>query len=118
MSMDLYLWAFVGLLYFIASGKPLFAVCAFTATAVASYYPKFSIPVFMLIIMYLALFVVRLLKSLEVAKSQLDTCVAHMEALHSQHESSVQNVLAFTKHIKSAFARSPKGSAGTVDQHD
>lgn len=105
--MDPYLWGFVSLLYYIASGRVLFAVGAFAFTGLAFQYPRYCIPILMLLIMYLLLLVVRLVKSVEAKTIQLEEYKSHIDALHSRHESFVQSTLSFTTHVKKAFTPSP-----------
>jgi len=105
--MDPYLWAFVSLLYYIASGRVLLAIGAFAFTGLAFQCPRYCIPILMLVVMYLLLLVVRLVKSLEAKTNQLDECKSHIESLHSRHESFVHSTLSFTTHVKKAFTPPP-----------
>lgn len=105
--MDPYLWAFVSLLYYIASGRVLLAIGAFTFTGLAFQCPRYCIPVLMLVVMYLLLLVVRLVKSVEAKSNQLEEYKSHIDALHARHESFVHSTLSFTTHVKKAFTPSP-----------
>jgi len=105
--MDPYLWAFVSLLYYIASGRVLLAIGAFTFAGLAFQCPRYSIPILMLVIVYLQLLIVRLVKSLEAKTNQLDECKSHIESLHSRHESFVHRTLSFTTHVKKVFTPPP-----------
>ena len=117
--MDPYLWAFVSLLYYIASGRVLLAIGAFAFTGLAFQCPRYCIPILMLIVMYLLLLVVRLVRSLDDKTSQLDEYKSHIEALHSRHESFVHNTLSFTTHVKKAFTPPPSEvSSEETDQLD
>lgn len=101
--MEVYLWAFISILYFISSGRVLFAVVAFGVTALASLFPHFGIPILMLSIMYLVLLILNLYQNLEEKNAEIAEHKMRILSLHERHEGFIENTLSFTTHVKQAF---------------
>lgn len=101
--MQVYAWAYISVLFYMSSGRIVYAVASFFITALAMQYPAYGIPILMLSIMYLLLLILKLYQTLESAESRLQECKEHVEFLESRHSHFVNNTLSFTSHVKQVF---------------
>jgi hypothetical protein len=101
--MQVYLWAFISILYYISSGRVVFAVLSFGVTALASLFPHFGIPILMLFMMYLVLLILNLYQNLEDKNAEIAEYKMRILSLHERHEGFLENTLNFTTHVKQAF---------------
>ena len=101
--MQVYAWAFISVLFYMSSGRIVYAVASFFITALAMQYPMYGIPILMLSIMYLLLLILKLYQTLESAESSLQEYKEHVEFLESRHSQFVNTTLSFTSHVKQVF---------------
>ena len=101
--MQVYLWAFISVLYYMSSGRVSFAVGSFFVMALVNEYPTYGIPLLVLAMMYLMLLVLKLYQSLDATESKLKEYKDHVDFLEARHTQFLDNTFKFTSHVRQVF---------------